>query len=131
MSLHPGNIEPSEGAVYLTALAQLVQGGDLPVWAQARPASVQRVPFPCSRLPLCTILPLPASASLLPLDCPDLPPAGFQHVLWTGWGIMLLPTASVYTMNFSWFPTRACEWVAWVFEIWGLAVLQDWRRRGF
>jgi hypothetical protein len=39
-------------------------------------------------------------------------------------------------MNFSWFPTRACEWVAWAFlsfflffffclVIRGLAVLQD------
>lgn len=136
MSLHPENIEPSEGTLYLTySLAWLGRGWLIPQGgAQAPSFLCADKTFSCYRLPPlhCPAL-SPASASPLPLGCP--------LTLW------LIPNSSMscgqagefccsqmllFTqMNFSWFPTRACEWVAWAFsflfclEIRGLTVLQD------
>lgn len=119
MSLHPRNIEPSEGTVYLTcSLAWLGKG-----WWSPQ-GGAQALSFLCAENTFF-LLQAPSSAlsctlsckCIFPsfgLDCPLTHPR-FQHVLWTGWefccSLMLLFTQR----DFSWFPTRACEWVAWGF----------------
>lgn len=58
MSLHPRNIEPSEGTMYLTcSLAWLCRGWLSPQGgAQSPPSSVQIISFSCCRHPFCTAL---------------------------------------------------------------------------
>lgn len=97
-----------------------------------QPSPVQIISFSCYMLPPlhCPAL-FPASASSLSLDCP--------LTLW------LIPDSSVscgqaggfccfllllFTqMNFSQFPTRACEWVAWAFVL--FCFLSPWIKMGF
>lgn len=118
MSLHPRNIEPLEGTMYLDLFFGLGKGWLSPQGGARAPSlPLCRKYLFLATGSLCTALHSPASASSLPLDCPLtlwlIPDSSVSCEQAGGFccSLLLLFTQ----MNFSWFPTRACEWVAWVY----------------
>lgn len=117
MSLQLRNIEPSEGIMYLSCSLAWIGRGCLSPQDGAQSPS-----FSCADNTFF-LLQIPSSALPCTLIQVHLP---FLWIVLTLW---LIPDFSMscgqaegfccsllllFTqMNFSWFPTRACEWVAW------------------